>query len=139
MKLLVDTNVLSEMRKGRDGNPGVVAWTASVLAEDLAISVLSLKELEYGVLNVADSDPPYSMVLRLYLDHFIIPGFGERILDVTQAVAIRAASFDLPKRRPVVDGLIAATALVHGLTVVTRNTIDFLPTGVPLLNPWKPA
>ncbi len=136
MRFLVDTSILSEMRKGRGGNAGVVAWSGSVDIADLAISVLCLKELEYGVLNVADSDPPKSLVLRAYLDHFVIPQYRGRVLPVDEAVAIRAAALDVPKRRPLADGLIAAAALVHNLTVVTRNTIDFLPTGVRLLNPF---
>jgi len=136
MKFLVDTNIVSEMRKGRDGNSGVVAWSGSIDMSDLAISVLCLKELEYGVLNVAGSDPLKSLVLRAYLDHFVIPQFRGRILPVGDVIAIRAAAFDVPKRRPFADGLIAATALVHDLTVVTRNTVDFLPTGVRLLNPF---
>ena len=136
MKFLVDTNIVSEMRKGRDGNSGVVAWSGSIDMSDLAISVLCLKELEYGVLNVAGSDPLKSLVLRAYLDHFVIPQFRGRILPVGDLIAIRAAALDIPKRRPFADGLIAATALVHDLTVVTRNTVDFLPTGVRLLNPF---
>lgn len=136
MKFLVDTNIVSEMRKGRDGNSGVVAWSGSVDMSDLAISVLCLKELEYGVLNVAGSDPLKSLVLRAYLDHFVIPQYRGRVLPVDEVIAIRAAALDVPKRRPFADGLIAATALVHDLTVVTRNTVDFLPTGVRLLNPF---
>ena len=136
MRFLVDTNVLSEMRKGRGGNTGVVAWAGSVDVVDLATSVLCLKELEFGVLNISHSDPSQSLVLRAYLEHFVVPQYADRILPIDRAVAVRAAALDVPKRRPVVDGLIAATALVHGLTVVTRNTIDFLPTGVRLLNPF---
>lgn len=136
MKFLVDTNIVSEMRKGRDGNSGVVAWSGSIDMSDLAISVLCLKELEYGVLSLADRDPPRSLVLRAYLDHFVIPQYRGRVLPVDEVIAIRAAALDVPKRRPFADGLIAATALVHDLTVVTRNTVDFLPTGVRLLNPF---
>lgn len=136
MKFLVDTNILSEMRKGSRGNAGVAAWSASVDITDLATSVLCIKELEFGVLNVAESDPAHSLALRAYLDHFVIPQYADRILSIDQDIAVRAAALDLPKRRPVADGLIAATALIHDLAVVTRNRVDFLPTGVRLLNPF---
>lgn len=136
MKYLVDTNVLSEMRRGPQGNAGVYAWATSVSQFDLAVSVITIKEIERGILGHWRRDKAQSMVYRAWLDHIIIPGYADRVLDVDIAIAQCAAALDVPDPRPVADGLLAATALVHGLTLVTRNTVDFVPTGVRLLNPF---
>jgi predicted nucleic acid-binding protein len=136
MRYLLDTNVLSELRKGRNGNEGIRGWADQEDQAHFAISVITIKEIEFGILNKLRSDPDQSMVFRLWLDHHVLPTYSDRILDVSVEVARRAASLDVPHRRPVADGLIAATALVHGLTVVTRNTADLRPMGVPVLNPF---
>lgn len=136
MKFLLDTNVLSEFYRGRRADANVLRWSAAQDQRDFAISVINLKELEYGVLNIARSDVARSLSLRAWLDHFLLSQFGDRLIPVDGEVARRAAALDVPERRPVADGLIAATALVHDLTMVTRNTSHFVPTGVRLLNPW---
>lgn len=136
MRFLLDTNVLSEFHKGRSGDENVLRWSTQNDQADFAISVITLKELEYGVLNLAHSDAARSLSLRAWLDHFVLPRFGEQLISVDIRVAIQAAALDVPTRRPTADGLIAATALVHGLIMVTRNVAHFRSMGVRLLNPW---
>ena len=135
---LLDTNVVSEMRKIRPGkaDPNVAAWADNVEASDLYLSVISIHELEFGVLLAERRDAEQGAVLRKWLNDHALPAFAGRILDVDTVVALRSAGLHVPDPRPFRDGLIAATALVHGMTVVTRNVDDFQPTGVTILNPW---
>jgi hypothetical protein len=101
------------------------------------MSVITLQELEIGVRLAERRDVSQGAVLRTWLEDHVLPAFADRLLVVDKAVALRSAALHVPAPRPVRDGLIAATALVHGMTVVTRNTADFEPTGVSLLNPWS--
>ena len=135
---LLDTNVVSELRKVRLGKADarVSVWADSVDAADLYLSVITVQELEIGVLLAERRDPSQGAILRAWLNHHVLPAFLNRILGVDVAVAQRSARLHVPDPHPVRDGLIAATALVHGMTVVTRNVADFEPTGVPVLNPW---
>ena len=135
---LLDTNVVSELRKIRLGKADrhVAKWAESLDAADLFISVITVQELEFGVLLAERRDPSQGAVLRTWLNDHVLPAFNDRILTVDVAVAQRSARLHVPNPRPVRDGLIAATALVHGMTVVTRNAADFEPTGVAVLNPW---
>ncbi|MEY4882216.1 MAG: hypothetical protein RIS34_70 [Pseudomonadota bacterium] len=135
---LLDTNVVSELRKVRLGKADarVAVWADSVEAGDLYLSVITLQELEIGVLLAERRDPSQGSVLRVWLNAHVLPAFTGRILAVDTAVAQRSARLHVPDPRPVRDGLIAATALVHGMTVVTRNVADFESTGVVVLNPW---
>jgi len=135
---LLDTNVVSELRKIRLGKADsqVAAWADSVDAADLYLSVITLQELEIGILLTERRDPSQGAVFRAWLNKQVLPAFAGRILLVDMAVAQRSAQLHVPDPRPVRDGLIAATALVHGMTVVTRNVDDFEPTGVAILNPW---
>ena len=135
---VLDTNVVSELRKIRLGKADsqFAIWADSVEVMDLFLSVITIQELEIGVLLAERRDPSQGSVFRLWLNGHVIPAFNGRILDVDTAVAQRSARLHVPDPRPVRDGLIAATALVHGMTVVTRNVADFEPTGVPTLNPW---
>ena len=137
---LLDTNVVSELRKVRAGKADahVAQWADSVDSSDLYVSVITLQELEVGVLLVARRDATQGKLLRAWLASQVVPAFAGRVLDVNTAVALRSAALHVPNPRPVRDGLIAATALVHGMTVVTRNVSDFQPTGVATLNPWEP-
>jgi predicted nucleic acid-binding protein len=98
--------------------------------------VISLQELEIGVLLAERRDPAQGGVLRAWLGRHVVPAFAGRIVDVDAAVALRSAALHVPDPRPLRDALIAATALVHGMTVVTRDVADFAPTGVPILDPW---
>ncbi len=135
---LLDTNVVSELRKVRAGKAdrNVTAWADGVEANQLFISAITVQELEIGVLLSERRDPAQGAMLRTWLDRHVLPAFAERILAVDTAVALRGAGLHIPNPRPVRDALIAATALVHGMTVVTRNTADFEPTGAATLNPW---
>ena len=135
---LLDTNVVSELRKIRQGKADrhVAKWADSVDASDLYVSVITVQEIEIGVLMAERRDPKQGAVLRAWLNDHVLPAFKDRILSVDVAVAQRNARLHVPDLRPVRDGLMAATALVHGMTVVTRNVTDFEPTGVAALNPW---
>jgi len=136
---LLDTNVVSELRKVRAGkaHPNVAAWADSVDTADLYLSVVTVEELEIGVLLLERRDPTQGAVLRTWLDQHVLPAFDRRILPIDTAVALRGARLHVPDVRPVRDGLIAATALVHGMMVVTRNVGDFVSAGVTVLNPWE--
>jgi predicted nucleic acid-binding protein len=135
---LLDTNVVSEMRKIRLGkaDPNVSAWADSVEASDLYLSVISIHELELGVLLVERRDATQGAILRKWLDKQVLPAFAGRILDIDTAIAQLSAGLHVPDPHPFRDGLIAATALVHGMTIVTRNVDDFRASGVAILNPW---
>lgn len=114
----------------------MAAWADSVEASDLYLSAIVVQELEIGVLLAERRDPSQGALLRAWLNGHVLPAFSGRILSVDTAVAQRSARLHVPAPRPVRDGLIAATALVHGMTVVTRNVVDFDSTGVSILNPW---
>jgi predicted nucleic acid-binding protein len=136
---LLDTNVISELRKVRAGKAdrNVAAWARSIPAASLFLSAIVIQELEIGILLAERRNPPQGAILRAWLDEHVLPAFSGRILPVDTAVARRGAALHVPDPRPIRDGLIAATALVHGMTVVTRNAADFAPTGVSILNPWS--
>ncbi len=135
MTLLLDTNVVSELRKPRpDHNVG--SWAETITKRDAFISVITIREIEAGVLLVERRDADQGRLLRAWLEERVLLEYADRLLDVDLAVARRAAALHVPHPRPERDALIAATALTHGLTVVTRNTSDFAPMGVALLNPW---
>ena len=135
---VLDTNVVSELRKVRLGKADakVASWAESVDAADLYLSAITVQELEIGILLAERCDPAQGAVFRIWLDSHVIPAFAGRILPIDFAVAQRSARLHIPDPRPVRDGLIAATALVHGMTVVTRNLADFESSEVRLLNPW---
>ncbi|MFO7813866.1 MAG: type II toxin-antitoxin system VapC family toxin [Pelovirga sp.] len=136
---LLDTNVVSELRKARAGkaDPNVTRWADSVDASELYLSVISVQELEIGVLLVERRDAVQGAMLRTWLNDHALPAFTGRILPVDTRVALRSAHMHVPDPHPVRDGLIAATALVHGMTIVTRNVDDFIRTGGMVLNPWR--
>jgi toxin FitB len=134
---LVDTNVISELRRRERTNPRVSTWADAVHPSDLFTSVMAVLELEAGVLTLERRDPTQGAVLRAWLNAKVLPAFSGRILPVDEAVALRCAALHVPNPRPERDALIAATALVHRMTVVTRNVSDFQPMGVDLFDPWK--
>ena len=138
MIYILDTNVVSELRKASLGraHPNVLAWARTVDAADLYISSITVMELELGVLSIERKDAKQGALLCTWLEQQVLPEFSDRILPVDTAVAQRCAWLHVPDRRNERDALIAATALVHGMTVVTRNLADFQPTQALLLNPW---
>ena len=135
---VLDTNVVSELRKVRFGKADaqVAKWADSVEAVYLYVSAITILELEIGVLQMEGRDPVQGAMLRAWMDNHVLPEFTDRVLPVDTAVAQRCARLHVPDPRAERDALIAATALVHGMTIVTRNLADFEPTGVPVLNPW---
>ena len=138
MSWLLDTNVISELRKpARRADPGVIAWAADQEIETLYLCAITVLELEIGVRRKERADAEQGALLRGWLDGSVLPTFAGRILPIDTTVAIRAGTLHVPDPRPERDALIAATAAVHGLTVVTRNVRDFAPFEVALLNPWS--
>lgn len=133
---LLDTNVISELRRRDKANRLVLDWAAAVPAAQFYISVITVLEIEQGILQVSRRDQAQGARLRAWFDTTILPTFGDRILVIDIAVAQRCAALHVPDPRAERDALIAATALVHGMTVVTRNVADFVATKVPLINPW---
>lgn len=135
---LLDTNVVSELRKAKAGraDSNVTAWAANVPASELYVSAISLFELELGVLLAERRDQAQGRVLRTWLESWVAPAFAGKVLTVDAAVARRCAALHVPDPRPQRDAWIAATALVHEMTVVTRNIADFRPLGVKMKNPW---
>ena len=134
---LLDTNVISALRRPDKADRNVAAWANAIPAASFFISAISILEIELGALLIARRDAAQGVVLRAWIDDHILARFEGRILAVDTAVAQRCARLHVPDPRAERDALIAATALVHGLTVVTRNVADFESTGVALVNPWK--
>jgi predicted nucleic acid-binding protein len=135
---LLDTNVVSELRKAKSGKADrhVTAWAASVPAGSLYLSVITVLELEMGVLQIERRDRAQGSLMRTWMDAHVLPAFAGRVLAVDAAVALRCARLHVPNRLAERDALIAATALVHGMTVVTRNVVDFKAAKVALIDPW---
>ena len=133
---LLDTNVISELRRSDKADGNVVAWAGTVAAASFFLSAISILEIELGTLLIARRDATQGAILRSWIDDQILPRFEDRILPIDTAVAQRCTRLHVANPRAERDALIAATALVHGLTVVTRNVADFAPLGVTLLNPW---
>ena len=135
---LLDTNTVSELRKAKTDkiDKNVQTWANHVLATTLYISVITVLELELGILLLERRDTQQGAILRTWLHDHVLPAFSGRILDINTAVARRCAALHVPDRRSDRDALIAATAIVYGMMVVTRNVSDFRPTGVEILNPW---
>jgi hypothetical protein len=138
---LLDTNVISELRKVKSGkaDKNVVFWAQTISVTRQFLSVVTVLELEMGLLLVERRDPAQAMVLRAWLNSQVLPAFSERILSIDTAVALCCAKLHVPNPCSERDAFIAATALVHGMTVVTRNVDDFKATGVDILNPWLPC
>jgi predicted nucleic acid-binding protein len=133
---LLDTNVLSELRRRDRTDPKVAAWADDIHPSDLFISAITILEIEAGTLMLARRDTAAGTVLRAWIDDKVLPAFEGRILPVDTAVAQRCAQLHVPDPRAERDALIGATALVHRLKLVTRNVADFLPMNINLLNPW---
>ena len=136
---LLDTNVVSELRKVRTGkaDQSVAAWSDSVDVADLYLSAVTIEELGTGILGIERRDRAQGELFRRWLDEQVLPAFEDRVLPIDTTVARKSASLHVPDPRPIRDGFIAATALVHGLILVTCNVADFKPMGIRLLNPWE--
>lgn len=133
---VLDTNVVSELRRPEKADPRVLAWASETPLANFFLSAITILELEHWVLLVERKDPARGAILRAWIDHQVLPRFEGRVLAVDSAVARRCARLPVPNSRAERDALIAATALVHGMTVVTRNVMDFATTGVAVFNPW---
>jgi toxin FitB len=134
---LLDTNVISELRRPDKANPDVIKWADSIPAVQFFISVISLLEIERGALLVARRNEAQGKILRAWVDDHVLGRFESRILAIDNTVALRCARLHITDPRSERDALIAATAHVHRMTVVTRNVGDFAETGVNMHNPWK--
>ena len=135
--ILLDTNVVSELRRPHRTNAKVAEWADGVSPSELFLSSVSILELETGALLLARRDGGQGRLIQQWIEDRVLTAFSERILAVDTAVARRCALLHVPDPRPYRDSLIAATALVHRLIVVTRNRADFEPMGVTVLNPWE--
>lgn len=133
---VLDTHVVSELRRKRKINSNVAAWAASVPVSAMYLSVTTVMEVEIGVLLKERKDRSQGKALRAWLEERLLPRFEGRILDYDLAVARRCARLHVPDPMAERDAIIAATALVHDMTVVTRNVADFAKCGVALHNPW---
>jgi predicted nucleic acid-binding protein len=134
VSFLLDTNVLAELRKPRP-HPAVVAWYEGVVEDELFLSVLVVGEIQQGVTRLRRKDARRAAAYEAWLGK-LRREFADRVLPVSQDVALEWGRLSAGDPLPVIDTLLAATAVVHGLTVVTRNVADFEPTGVPVLNPF---
>jgi toxin FitB len=136
---LIDTNVLSELRKVAAGKADkkVTKWANSVDSAELYLSTITIQEIEIGILLLERKDMTQASVFRRWIEEQVLPSFGKRILSVDVSVARRSAAFYVPDPRPIRDSLIAATSVVHAMTMVTRNDADFQLPEVKVLNPWK--
>jgi predicted nucleic acid-binding protein len=134
---LFDTNVVSALRFPDRQPPGLLAWASRIDFADCYLSVITQMEIEVGVLRLERRDPRSAVGLRQWVESEVQPTFAGRILPVDEAVAIACAGLHVPDPRPERDALIAATAMVHGLTVATRNARDFRGLPVALVDPWQ--
>jgi predicted nucleic acid-binding protein len=137
--VLLDTNIISELRKVHTGRaaPAVVRWESTVSATELMLSVITIQEIEIGILRLARKDPRQADILREWLSQYLLVSFRDRILPVTTEIALRCATLLINDGRTYPDALLAATAYVHGLPLVTRNVRHFVGTGVRVINPWE--
>jgi toxin FitB len=139
---VLDTDVVSELRKVRAGkaDPGVAEWALEAPSGQMFISSITIHELEHGVLLAERADPPKGAVLRRWLDDSVAAAFDQRVLPVDADIARRAAALHVPDPAPFRDALIGATALVHRMTLVTRNAKDFARfDALDWINPWRTA
>ena len=135
---ILDTNVISELRKAnsKNVNKNVIKWAKGVSAASMFLSVITILEIETGIHAVLRRDSSQGALLRTWMDTHVLTTFSDRILLLDIAVAQRCAKLHVPNKKSERDAIIAATALVHGMTVATRNIDDFKQTGVDLFNPW---
>nr|VFK49081.1 MAG: hypothetical protein BECKTC1821E_GA0114239_11561 [Candidatus Kentron sp. TC]VFK52529.1 MAG: hypothetical protein BECKTC1821D_GA0114238_11873 [Candidatus Kentron sp. TC] len=134
---ILDTNVVSALRRPEKADPNLLAWASNTSIASFFLSSITVLELELGTLRMERKDRKQGAALRAWLDRQVIPHFEGRIIAIDAAVARCCAGLHAPDRCGERDALIAASALVHRMTVATRNVPDFAPTGVQTLNPWE--
>ncbi len=134
---LIDTNIISEVRKGRRCDPNVAAWYQTVRDDELFLSALVAGEIRQGIERLRPRNPRQAKALESWLDE-VLDSFGERVLPVDERIAQIWGRLSARASLPVVDSLLAATAQAHGLTLVTRNVKDVERSGVHCLNPFEP-
>ena len=134
---IVDTNVISELRKPDRASPSLLSWANAQNPSSIYISVISVWELEYGILLKAHSDALQGKILLTWFETIVLPGYGGRILPVCLKTVRACAPLHVPNKRPERDAFIAATAIVHKMTIVTRNEKDFTGMNCAVHNPWK--
>jgi predicted nucleic acid-binding protein len=136
---LLDTNVISELRKTTENkiNPGVKEWAETKMPSTMFLSVITIFELELGILRLERRDKKQGHILRKWLSQLVLPAFVDRVLPINTAIAVRSASLHVSNPSSDRDAMIAATAIEHHLTLVTSNTVDFDLTKVKLINPWE--
>ena len=136
---LLDTNVISELRKTTENkiNPGVKEWAETKMPSTMFLSVITIFELELGILRLERRDKKQGQILRKWLSQLVLPALVDRVLPINTAIAVRSASLHVSNPSSDRDAMIAATAIEHHLTLVTRNTVDFDLTKVKLINPWE--
>ena len=134
---ILDTNIISELRRLERALPALKVWAATVPAAEQYVSCITIMELDVGALAIIRKDKVQGEILNRWINNHVLPFFKDRILPIDTEIARRCATLHVPNPRGDRDALIAATALVNGMTVVTRNVADFAPTGVPILNPWN--
>jgi toxin FitB len=137
VSLLLDTNVVSELRRRRP-DPFVVSWFEQTREEDVHLSVLTVGDLRHGIEDLRPTDSNRALALDGWLAG-LVSSYAERVVPVTAEIAERWGALNVPQRLPIIDGLLAATALVHDWTLVTRNTKDVERTGVRTVNPFRPS
>ena len=136
MSYLLDTNIISELRKGQRCDPGVASWFADVSSDEVYLSALTVGEIRKGIENLRRRDEPRAEALEAWL-HELLEAHSDQILPIDEVIAEQWGRFNVPETLPVLDSLLAATARVHGLTLVTRNLKDVKRTGVDCLNPFS--
>jgi len=136
---LLDTNVISELRKAKSGKADkkVIKWASKVSTASLFLSVITVLELKTGVKLIERRDQKQGAMLRIWLNDHVLPAFSEHIIPIDTAVALCCANLHVPDPQSDRDALIAATAISHKMTVITRNTNDFKHMDVELMNPWE--
>ena len=136
MAFLLDTNVISCSKRPEKRAPAFQAFMRKFRIDDAFLSVITIMEIRFGVRLEQSRNAVFSTELERWLTEDVLVNFSDRILPFDTAIALRTGALPTPNKRPSPDAMIAATALHHGLTVVTRNISDFEPLGVPCLNPW---
>lgn len=134
---VLDTNVVSELRRPAKAHPHVLAWATATPLAHIFLSAITILEIELGALLMERKDMTQGRYLRAWIEDQVMPGFEGRVLAIDTVVARRCAQLHVPATMSERDALIAATALVHGMKVVTRNVSDFAPSGVEVINPWE--